>query len=93
MTAFPTELEEAIKKAREAAIKNTSQKAKVDADLLEKEWQSTKQSCEAKIQSLDETIQKQLQQIEGISTQLQTALNQAQDLAMRAFNSSSNNAK
>ncbi|WP_413174773.1 hypothetical protein [Anabaena azotica] len=93
VAAFPAELEEAIKKAREEAIKDTSQRAKVDADLFEKEWESTKQSYEAKIQSLDETIQKQLQQIEGISTQLQTALNQAQDLAMRAFNSSSNNAK
>jgi uncharacterized protein YggE len=45
VTAFTTELEEAIKKAREEAIKDTSQKAKVDADLFEKEWQSTKQSC------------------------------------------------
>lgn len=85
MTAFSIELEEAIKKATEEAIKDTSQKGKVDADLFEKEWESTKHSYEAKIQSLDETIQKQ--------PQLQTALNQAQDLAMRAFKSTSNNAK
>jgi hypothetical protein len=84
--AFPAELEEAVKKAREEAIKDTSQKAKIEADLFEKEWEATKQSYELKVKSLEETIQKQVEQIEGISTQLQTTLKQAQDLAMRAFN-------
>ncbi|KYC39694.1 hypothetical protein WA1_30650 [Scytonema hofmannii PCC 7110] len=85
VATFPNELEEAIKKAREEAIKDTSQKAKIEADLLEKEWGSSKQNYELKIQSLEEAIKKQLEQIETISTQLQTALKQAQDLAMRAF--------
>jgi hypothetical protein len=89
VTTFPNELEEAVKKAREEAIKETSQKAKVEADLFDKEWESNKQSYELKIQSLEETIKKQTEQIEGISAQLQTALKQAQDLAMRAFGSSS----
>jgi hypothetical protein len=86
--AFPNELEEAVKKTREEAIKDTNQKAKIEADLFEKEWESSKQSYELKIQSLEETIKKQTEQIEGISAQLQTALKQAQDLAMRAFDSS-----
>ncbi|GAA6623721.1 hypothetical protein [Scytonema sp. NUACC26] len=88
LAVFPNELEEAIKKAREEAIKETNQKAKIEADLLEKEWEATKQSYELKIQSLEEAIKKQLEQIETISTQLQTALKQAQDLAMRAFGKS-----
>ena len=88
ITAFPNEMEEAIKKGREEAIKETSQKAKVEADLLEKDWESTKQNYEAKVQSLEQTIQKQVEQIEGIYAQLQTALKQAQDLAMRAFDGS-----
>jgi hypothetical protein len=88
VAAFPAELEEAVKKAREEAIKDTSQKAKVEADLLEKEWEATKQSYELKIKSLEETIQKQVEQIEGISVQLQSTLKQAQDLAMRAFDGS-----
>ena len=83
-------MEEAVKKAREEAIKETSQKAKIEADLFEKEWESSKQSYELKTQSLEETIKKQTEQIEGISAQLQTALKQAQDLAMRAFDSSTN---
>jgi hypothetical protein len=41
-----------------------------------------------RIRSLEETIQKQLEQIESISLQLQSTLKQAQDLAMRAFDGS-----
>ncbi|MBD2440687.1 hypothetical protein [Nostoc sp. FACHB-110] len=88
VASFPAELEEAVKKAREEAIKDTSQKAKIEADLFEKEWEATKQSYELKIQGLEETIKKQAEQIESISTQLQTTLKQAQDLAMRAFGNS-----
>jgi hypothetical protein len=88
VAAFPTELEEAAKKAREEAIRETGQKAKIEADLLEKEWEATKQSYELRIKSLEETIQKQVEQIEGISVQLQSTLKQAQDLAMRAFDGS-----
>lgn len=87
---FPTELDEAMKKAREEAIKEVHQDAKVKADLIEKEWESTKQGYEFKVQSLQETLQKQTEQIEHLSTQLQEALKQSQSLAMRAFDTSSN---
>ncbi|MEH2242555.1 hypothetical protein [Nostoc sp.] len=88
VATFPNELEEAVKKAREEAIKETSQKTKIEADLFDKEWSANKQSYELRIQSLEETIKKQSEQIEGIYAQLQTALKQAQELAMRAFGSS-----
>lgn len=87
---FPNELEEAVKKAREEGIRDVTQEAKVKADLFEKEWQSSKQGYELQIQSLEAKIQKQTEQITEISTQLQSAMRQAQDLAMRAFESSSN---
>ncbi|MDJ0734259.1 MAG: hypothetical protein QNJ47_09320 [Nostocaceae cyanobacterium] len=88
VASFPNELQEAFKKAKEEAIRDASQKAKVEADLYEKEWQGTKQSYELKIQGLEENIQKQAEQIESISAQLESALQQAQDLAMKAFQSS-----
>jgi hypothetical protein len=90
VTAFPNQLEESIKKAREEGIRDAHQDAKVKADLLEKEWESTKQGYELQIQSLETKLEKQTEQIAEISTQLQTALRQAQELAMRAFESSSN---
>ncbi|MEO0537466.1 MAG: hypothetical protein AAF215_26855 [Cyanobacteria bacterium P01_A01_bin.123] len=88
--AFPQDLEEAIKQAREASIKETHDAAKVRANLLEKEWEATQQGYELKIQSLEAKIQNQAEEITSISTQLRTAMGQAQDLAMRAFSSSSN---
>lgn len=85
ITAFTTELEEAVKKAREEAIKDVHQDAKVKAELFEKDWEATKQSYELKVQSLEQVITKQTEQINNLSTQLQAAMKQAQDLAMRAF--------
>jgi hypothetical protein len=88
ITAFPAELEEAVKKAREEAIKETSSDAKVKADLAEKEWAGTKQGFEMKIQSLERTIERHNEQIVAMTTQLQTVMNQAQSLAMKAFETS-----
>lgn len=90
IATIPTELEEAIKKAREEGIREANQEAKVKADLFEKEWESTKQGYDLQIQALEAKIQRQTEQITEISTQLQTTLRQSQDLAMRAFQSSSN---
>lgn len=87
--AFATELEAAIKKAREEAIRDIYQDAKVKADLFEKEWQGTKQTYELNIQSLEEAIAKRNEQIQSLSTQLEAALKQAQNLALRAFENSS----
>ena len=87
--AMPAELEEATKKAWGEGISEVNQEAKVKSDLFEKEWAASKQSFELKIQSLEQKIQRQTEQITELTNQLQTALKQAQDLAMRAFESSS----
>jgi hypothetical protein len=88
VTAFPAELEEAVKKAREEAIKETSADAKVKADLFEKEWEGAKQGYEMKIQSLERVVDRQSEQITAMTEQLQAVMNQAQSLAMRAFETS-----
>jgi hypothetical protein len=88
VVAFPAELEEAVKKAREEAIKETSSDAKVKADLFEKEWEGTKQGYEMKIQSLERVVDRQSEQITAITEQLQAVMNQAQSLAMKAFETS-----
>ncbi len=86
--AFPTELEKQVNTAREEAIQEVSRDAKVRAELLDKEWQGTQQGYELKIQSLELTIQRQIEQIESLSNQLQEVMRQSQDLALRAFASS-----
>lgn len=82
---FEEELKQAYVKAKEEAIQEVSREAKVKADLVEKEWEGTKQGYELKVQSLQQTIGRQTEQIAEISAQLQATMKQAQDLAMKAF--------
>ncbi len=90
VNGFDEELKKAYVKAKEEAIQEANREAKVKADLFAKEWEGMKNGYELKIQSLEETIERQTEQISDISTQLQAAIQQAQDLAMRAFASSNN---
>jgi hypothetical protein len=82
---FEEELKQAHVKAKEEAIQEVSREAKVKADLVDKEWEGTKQGYELKVQSLQQTIGRQTEQITEISAQLQATIKQAQDLAMKAF--------
>ncbi|MEG3839994.1 hypothetical protein [Microcoleus sp. herbarium14] len=82
---FEEELKQAYVKAKEEAIQEVSREAKVKADLADKEWEGSKQGSELKVQSLQQTIARQTEQIAEISAQLQATMKQAQDLAMKAF--------
>jgi len=82
---FEEELKQAYIKAKEEAIQEVTREAKVKSDLFEKEWTSTKQGYELKVQSLQETITRQTEQITDLSNQLQATMRQAQELAMKAF--------
>ncbi|MEG3860384.1 hypothetical protein [Microcoleus sp. herbarium12] len=82
---FEEELKQAYIKAKEEAIQEVSREAKVKADLADKEWEGSKQGYELKVQSLQQTMARQTEQIAEISAQLQATMKQAQDLAMKAF--------
>jgi hypothetical protein len=83
--AFPQEVDEAAKKAREDAIKETFADAKVKAELLEKEVEANRKVYALQVESLEETLRKQAEQIEVLSSKLQVALTQAQALALKAI--------
>ncbi|MGK7949924.1 MAG: hypothetical protein AB4368_14360 [Xenococcaceae cyanobacterium] len=87
IAGFEDKLKEEYNKAKGEAIKEAERKAKVQTDLLEKEWSAMQQGYELKLQSLEATIERQTQQISQLTTQLQEANTQAQNLALRAFNS------
>lgn len=86
IAGFEDKLKEEYNKAKGEAIKEAERKTKVQTDLLEKEWSGTQQGYELKLQSLEATMSRQTQQISELTTQLQEANNQAQNLALRAFN-------
>jgi hypothetical protein len=86
--AFPAELDEAVKQAREEGIRDVNQDARVKAELLEADWQGQQQAYQLQIDALEAKLQQQVEQIAALSNQLQTATQQAQSLAMRAFEGS-----
>ncbi|MGK7946816.1 MAG: hypothetical protein AB4058_20335 [Microcystaceae cyanobacterium] len=85
---YESKLKEEYNKAKGEAIKDAERKAKVQADLLEKDWELSQQGYELKTQSLEATIQRNNEQIADLIAQLQTATSQSQNLALRAFQSS-----
>lgn len=91
ITTFEDTLNNEYNKAKAEAIKEAEKDAKVKSDLLEKEWEGTKQGYELQIQSLEATIQRQIEQLTEITNQLQAATTQSQNLAMRAFQSTNSN--
>jgi hypothetical protein len=85
IAGFEEKLKEEYNKAKGEAIKEAERKAKVETDLLEKEWEATKQGFELKLASLSATIEHQTEQITELNKQLQEVNTQAQNLAMQAF--------
>ena len=90
IAGFEEALKKAYNDAKGEAIKDADREAKIKSDLFEKEWEAAKLGYDFKIQSLDGVIQRQSEQIAELTNRLQTAITQAQNLAMRAFQPNSN---
>ncbi|MBE9068121.1 hypothetical protein IQ260_15825 [Leptolyngbya cf. ectocarpi LEGE 11479] len=86
---FSSDLNQLVEKTRTDITTAVQQNAAVQAELLEKEWEATKQGYEFTIQSLEHKIQEQTQQIENVNAQLQEAMQQSHTLTMKAFEKSS----
>jgi DNA repair exonuclease SbcCD ATPase subunit len=88
--AMPKDLEAAIKRAKEEGKGIAYQQAKVKADLAAKEMTGSTRTYELRIQSLQETTENQDARIQTLSKQLDAALKQVQDLAVKAIEGASN---
>ena len=86
--AFPAELEEAVKKAREEGIRQASADAKVRSELLERDWEASKQSYELHLDSLQAAVAAAEAQVAELQAQQQRVSEQTQALATRAFTTS-----
>lgn len=86
--AMPKDLETAVKRAREEGKGIANQQAKVKADLLDKEIEGQKRTYDLRLQALLETMQTQDGRIQNLSKQLDGALKQVQDLAVKAIEGS-----
>jgi chromosome segregation ATPase len=88
--AFPDQLEDTLKKAKESGRNIGYYQAKIKVDLLAKEMEGQKRFYELRIQSLSETINTQETRLKSLSQQLDAAQKQVQDLAVKAIEGTSN---
>jgi len=86
---FPKELETAIKKAKDEGTGIARHQAKIKADLAAKEFAGEEEIYQLKTRTLEEQVATQTSQIDKLSKQLEAALKQAQELAVKAIEGSS----
>lgn len=88
--AFPKELEANIKNGKDIGRNIGNYQAKIKSDLFAKDLEGQKQNYELQIQGMLQTIQNQESRIASLSKQLDSALKQVQDLAVKAIEGASN---
>jgi DNA repair exonuclease SbcCD ATPase subunit len=90
VAAFAQEKETAIDKAKEEGKGIAFYQAKIKSDLYAKDVEGQKHFYEGRIESLEHTIGNQQERINSLSKQLEAALKQVQDLAVKAIEGSAN---
>ncbi|MGI0480981.1 hypothetical protein ACN4EE_09325 [Geminocystis sp. CENA526] len=87
---FEQKLENEVKKAKDEGKGIGTYQAKVKADLRQKEIDGETQNYQLRIQALESTILSNENRINSLSQQLDSALKQVQDLAIKAIEGTSN---
>lgn len=87
---IPSRLEKEIKKAEYEGRAIIEKDAKIKADLLAKEVENAQRIYEMKVNALDTTIKGQEARLQNINKQLETALKQVQELAIKALDGATN---
>ncbi|MEW6734993.1 MAG: hypothetical protein AB1489_27125 [Acidobacteriota bacterium] len=88
--AFPQELEVAINKAVKENTDRLQSEAKNKEELLRKEFEGERKVLSTRIESLEQMIKEQSEQIAKLSQQLERSYSQVQDIAVKAIDGSSN---
>jgi hypothetical protein len=87
---FEAKLETEIKKAKEEGKGIGNYQAKVKTDLRQKEIEGETQNYQLRIQALESTILSNENRLNNLTQQLDSALKQVQDLAVKAIEGASN---
>ncbi len=88
--AFDKEVASAKKKGESEGLSIARRETKAKAELLGKESEGKRRVFELRIASLQDTIDKQMEQISALSAKLDTALKQTQHLAVKAIDGAAN---
>lgn len=87
---FAKEKELAMKRATEEGKGIAHYQAKIKTDLYAKDVEGQKRYYEQRLESLEQTIQNQEARSQGLAKQLESALKQVQDLAVKAIEGAAN---
>ena len=90
VAAFVQDKEKAVEKAKGEGKGIATWQAKIKSDLYGKEVEGQKRFYEGTIESLEDTISNQGERLNSLSKQLEAALKQVQDLAVKAIEGSAN---
>jgi len=88
--SFAKEKELAAKRATEEGKGIAHYQAKIKTDLYAKDVEGQKRFYEQRLESLAQTIQNQEARVQGLAKQLESALKQVQDLAVKAIEGAAN---
>jgi len=90
VAAFESRLESKIKQGTEEGKGIGTYQGKVKTDLREREIEGEQQNYQLRIESLEQTIRHQATRISKLSQQLDSSLQQVQNLAVKAIEGTSN---
>jgi len=86
---FPARLKKEVDKAAAEAAKHAEQKFSQEILLLKRDSEAEKRISELRIKTLEETIVRQVAQINALQTQVDEAKKQVQDIAVKAIEGAS----
>ena len=89
VSAFPRELESAVKQAVKEAVQRVGSEAKNREELLKKEFDGERNVLNTRIEALEKTVAEQNEQIAKLSQQVEKAYSQVQDIAIKAIEGTS----
>jgi hypothetical protein len=90
VAAFAQDKDKAIEKAKAEGKGIATWQAKIKSDLYSKDIEGQKRFYDGRIESLEDTISNQGDRLNSLSKQLEAALKQVQDLAVKAIEGSAN---
>jgi len=88
-SAFPKELESAVKQAVKEAIQRVESETKNREDLLKKEFDGERNVLNTRIESVEKTVAEQNERIAKLSQQVEKSYSQVQDIAIKAIEGTS----
>ena len=90
VASFPAELSNAVERAGREALQQAEARARLEEQLRSKEVEGDKRVAELKITALEETVKRQLAQIEALTRKLEESNVQVQAIAVKAIEGASN---